>query len=235
MRVLVVNRSSVTLDAWAVFLAGDPRVTEVGRALDEDEAFQRAHEVRYDLVVTGRDCVARLSQWRRVHGPGIGDMRLVMLSHDVSVPMQKYAFVSGFDAVVDSNLSRTDLVTELVGVGSGRVRLRDTLSTAPEFSDLVVSREAPEIVVRDDLDTSIVGLVAGGLSDKQIAASVYLSCQTVRNRVSRILHESGFANRTQLAVVHLRREQQRCHRCGSYGAPEAPVQEGVVGQFADAL
>ena len=52
----------------------------------------------------------------------------------------------------------------------------------------------------DDTDRQILRLLADGMSDKQIAEAVFLSVQTVRNRVSRLLNRFGKENRTQLAV-----------------------------------
>jgi len=40
------------------------------------------------------------------------------------------------------------------------------------------------------------------MTDKQISERVYLSPQTVRNRISRLLSVLGRENRTQLALLH---------------------------------
>lgn len=53
----------------------------------------------------------------------------------------------------------------------------------------------------DANDRQIARLIAMGYSDKQIADSVYLGLQTVRNRVSRLLSRFGKENRTQLALL----------------------------------
>jgi DNA-binding NarL/FixJ family response regulator len=52
----------------------------------------------------------------------------------------------------------------------------------------------------DANDRHIARLIALGYSDKQIAETVYLGLQTVRNRVSRMLSRFGKENRTQLAL-----------------------------------
>ena len=53
----------------------------------------------------------------------------------------------------------------------------------------------------DANDRQIARLIAMGYSDKQIAETVYLGLQTVRNRVSRLLSRFGKENRTQLALL----------------------------------
>lgn len=52
----------------------------------------------------------------------------------------------------------------------------------------------------DETDRSILRELAKGSSDQHIAAVVFLSVQTVRNRVSRLLKRFGRDNRTQVAV-----------------------------------
>lgn len=55
----------------------------------------------------------------------------------------------------------------------------------------------------DDVDVTIISLVAEGLPNRDIARQVFLSCQTVRNRLTRIFDITGAGNRTQLAVMWL--------------------------------
>jgi DNA-binding NarL/FixJ family response regulator len=55
----------------------------------------------------------------------------------------------------------------------------------------------------DDVDITIISLVAEGLPNRDIARQVFLSCQTVRNRLTRIFDITATSNRTQLAVMWL--------------------------------
>lgn len=59
------------------------------------------------------------------------------------------------------------------------------------------------IPFRDDTDGDIVRLITAGLSNTEIAERVFLSVQTVRNRISRLLEASGARNRTHLAAMYL--------------------------------
>lgn len=52
-------------------------------------------------------------------------------------------------------------------------------------------------------DRDIMAGVWEGASDSEIANRVHLSVQTVRNRLSHMLHECGLTNRTQLARLYL--------------------------------
>ena len=52
-------------------------------------------------------------------------------------------------------------------------------------------------------EREITALVAEGLDNRDIAARLFLSEGTVRNRISVILDKLGLANRTQLAIIWL--------------------------------
>lgn len=55
-------------------------------------------------------------------------------------------------------------------------------------------------IPRDETDETILSLLTVGWTNKQIADQVCLSVQTVKNRLSRMMKQSGAANRTELVV-----------------------------------
>ena len=50
-------------------------------------------------------------------------------------------------------------------------------------------------------ERAVLGLIAEGLSNRQIAERMRLSPKTVKNYVSRLLSKLGLANRTQAAIL----------------------------------
>lgn len=55
-------------------------------------------------------------------------------------------------------------------------------------------------IPRDETDEAILSLLTVGWTNRQIADQVCLSVQTVKNRLSRMMKQSGAANRTELVV-----------------------------------
>ncbi|MBW3091423.1 response regulator transcription factor [Bifidobacterium sp. 82T10] len=68
--------------------------------------------------------------------------------------------------------------------------------------DHAADRAALEALPERDRD--IAALVAEGLDNRDIAAKLFLSEGTVRNRISGILDKMGLTNRTQLAILWIR-------------------------------
>ena len=59
----------------------------------------------------------------------------------------------------------------------------------------------------NDREREIAMLVAKGLDNRDIAAKLFLSEGTVRNRISVILDKLGLTNRTQPAIIWLNAHQ----------------------------
>ena len=55
-------------------------------------------------------------------------------------------------------------------------------------------------------ENEIIALIASGLDNRQIAASLYISEGTVRNYISAILAKFSLKNRTQLAIMYYQKQ-----------------------------
>jgi len=69
--------------------------------------------------------------------------------------------------------------------------------------DVMRPAGSPRICVHDETERNIVGMIAAGYMDREIAEIVHYSHQTIRNKISRILEDSDLRNRTQLAAAFL--------------------------------
>ena len=104
----------------------------------------------------------------------------------------------GFADVIDSTQPAASVVE----------RLRGAVGSGPSVGGATVwTLEAPESVVsllcphcRDERDVDILRFIVDGHTYSSIAELMNLNAQTIRNRVSNMLLESGMSNRTQLAI-----------------------------------
>ena len=86
----------------------------------------------------------------------------------------------------------------LHGEGDRRADLQGDAMTGTPASGQASSQELTE------RERAIVELVAEGMDNKEIAATLFLSEGTVRNHISAILQKLGLKNRTQLAIAYYR-------------------------------
>lgn len=127
------------------------------------------------------------------------DARVVIGSHPVTNVDKIETAHAGFADVVDLGADSESLCRRLLAVADGLSALDNdplwsAVSRPPRVDDL-------QLVPRDSTDEEILRLIAIGLSDQEIAESVDMSSQTVRNRVSHMLIRFGLSNRTQMAWV----------------------------------
>lgn len=93
----------------------------------------------------------------------------------------------------------------LQAVMAGQVVLGKLTERTPDPADSDDSRDTADSIegLLGEREREITALVAEGLDNRDIAARLFLSEGTVRNRISAILDKLGLTNRTQLAILWL--------------------------------
>lgn len=103
--------------------------------------------------------------------------------------------IQGIKTVHDGNmLIHPDIARKLSGM------LRPTAQPAPKSAELEQFGLTPT-------EKKVVGLIAEGLSNKEIAGQLYLSEGTVKNYVTEILGKLNLRDRTQIAIFYLKKVQ----------------------------
>lgn len=151
------------------------------------------HPSEDDIVIVTEAAVERWCRWRARQRTSIGVTEVIgalgsrWLDHESPED-------HGFAGCVDFKWPARDVVREL-----DVLRLRRSVS--PEVTDSCAPASSAGPLCHDDIDRRIAAYITMGMSDRDIGAKVFLSSQTVRNRVSRMLERSQVRNRTQLAMV----------------------------------
>jgi hypothetical protein len=129
---------------------------------------------------------------------GIFPERRIVCAASVSALLLQWASDQFYDGVIDLVNYRKTFMNDAVSLlnaekGHGYASVGFPLTTyVPHM-----------IPYRDSIDEDIVRLISYGFSNGEIAESISLSVQTVRNRISQLLVLSGARNRTQLSTIYL--------------------------------
>ena len=164
-------------------------------------AISALEELRPDVLVIAPEWFVFSAVLRRmVKLSGCPDPLLVLASANVTNALKVEAAYHGFRGLIDLAESDAVVFGILRDAASGKSRLDgDRLWTS-------VTRPAPKtdlsLIPDDDVDRGILDLIRIGLSDREIAETLFFSHQTVRNRVSRMLTDAGLDNRTHLAWAY---------------------------------
>ncbi|MEY2975832.1 MAG: hypothetical protein RIR49_2252 [Actinomycetota bacterium] len=201
MKVLLYDHADTVLSWTTEVLSEDPEITIVGPARDRVILYNLLRGRRVDVAIVGmKQCCEFLDVYNSIywrHPPALKKMCLGSFVNDATID---WALQLGYDDVIDATDTRDEIRRQVRDLHEGRRQVTDLSGPEADLDD----PHTLSVQLNDIIDREIVRLISRGYADREIAEWVYLSPQTVRNRVSRLLERSGARNRTQLAVLFVR-------------------------------
>ncbi|GAA1042031.1 response regulator transcription factor [Virgisporangium ochraceum] len=203
IRVVIADDQAMVREGFSVLLGAQDGIEVVGEAGDGREAIARVERLRPDVVLMDvrMPVVDGLEATRRITAMDAAPKVVILTTFDLDeyVYAALRAGASGFLLKTASARVLADAV-RVVAAGEAMLAPTVTRRLIAEFARL---RPAPPPVRPDVLtarETEILTLVAGGLSNAEIAARLVIAEQTVKTHVGRILTKLGLRDRTQAAI-----------------------------------
>jgi DNA-binding NarL/FixJ family response regulator len=207
IRALVADDQEVVRDGFAALLGTQEDLTVVARAADGAEAVALSAEHDPDVVLMdvrmpvmdGIEATRRIVEEAGDDGPRI----LVLTTFDLDdyVYDALQAGASGF-LLKDVRAETLFDAVRVVAAGDALLAPRVTRRLIAEFARLRPRQVRPESLTElTPRETEILGLVAEGLSNHEIASRLVLSDETVKTHVSHVLRKLGLRDRAQAVVV----------------------------------
>ncbi|AOS64399.1 response regulator transcription factor [Actinoalloteichus hymeniacidonis] len=219
IRVLVADDQAMVREGFSALLAAQTDIEVVGSASDGREAVSETR--RLIEAGTGPDVV--LMDIRMPVLDGLAATRLLMdapRAADTEPPkvlvlttfdLDDYVYEalrSGASGFLLKHAPATDLLAAVRVVAEGGAllapsvtrRLIEDFVQARPIENTVRARPDP-LKVLTERETEVLGLVARGLSNTEIAGKLVLAEQTVKSHVSRILTKLGLRDRAQAVIT----------------------------------
>lgn len=212
-RVFLVDDHEIVRRGIANIIDAERDLEVVGEASTVQQALGRVAATLPDLVVL---------DVRLPDGNGIDlcrsilsahpDMRCIMLTAYDDDQASYAAVLAGASGYVLKDIRGQKLIESIRAVAAGRTLI--TRAVTDKVVDALTARaraqapspsvpDAPDLTLRE---RQVLGLIADGLTNRQIGERLDLAEKTVKNYVSGLLAKLGMERRTQAAVYGARRD-----------------------------
>jgi DNA-binding NarL/FixJ family response regulator len=207
VRIVVADDHEVVRSGFAELLDTQPDFAVVGTAANGQQAVEVSRErspdvVLMDIRMPGMDGIEAT---RQLASDGSRTPRVLVLT---TFDLDEYVYdalragASGF-LLKDVTAERLIEAVRIIAAGDALLAPGVTRRLISEFAQRPAARPQPMLSFGEltPRETEVLGLVAEGLSNPEIAARLVVTGETVKTHVSRILNKLGLRDRTQAVVA----------------------------------
>jgi DNA-binding NarL/FixJ family response regulator len=216
IRIVIAEDQALVRRGTTMLLSMEPDMEVVGQAADGEQAIAMVKELRPDVVLMDLHMprLGGVAATRAITRslPATQVLVLTTLDDDETVFEAVRAGALGY---LLKDVSEQELLETIRALRRGESRLTpqiarkvmeqfQKLASGSDFVKAPASAPAPRPDVLESLNDKehkILQLIAEGMSNRQIANSMYLAEGTVKNYVSRIMEKLHANTRTALAVL----------------------------------
>jgi DNA-binding NarL/FixJ family response regulator len=199
-QVIILSSASLPRLAWEALLAAQPGLSIWGTAANVDDLIalpptQTATTILFDLPYPPPPWTAALSETL----PDYGRLYLV---DDYDLAQIVSLLKAGMTGVLSRNAIVPELTRSLLATARGEIVLPPSLA-APALLALARGKVAPQQHPTESLtnrEQDVLTLLAQGMSNKDIAQSLFLSVRTIEAHLRNIYGKLDVNNRTEAVL-----------------------------------
>jgi DNA-binding NarL/FixJ family response regulator len=208
IRILIADDHAVVREGLRAFLQLQDGLQVVGEAEDGAEAIAQAERLRpdvilMDLVMPRLDGVGAMRELRR----RMPDVRVIVLTSFLDDDRLLPAVQAGAAGYLLKDVEPSELARAVRAAHAGEAML-DPAAAARLVGAIADGQATAAAEERERLtrrEREVLELIAQGRSNKRIAFELGISEKTVKAHVGRLLAKLGVADRTQAALLAVRR------------------------------
>ncbi len=212
IRVMICDDHALFRRGLIMVLESEDGIEVVGEAEDGEEAIAKAEALTPDVVLMDVR-MPRVSgiEATRVIGDTVPSAKILMLTVSDEEDDLYDAIKAGATGYLLKEISIEEVATAIRAVVSGQSLISPSMASKllSEFTNLAKRADERQSVPTPrltDRELEVLKLVAKGMSNREIAAELYISENTVKNHVRNILEKLHLHSRME-AVVYAVREK----------------------------
>ena len=198
IRVLVVDDHELLRDGIAVLIAGQPDMEVVAEAEDGREGVEQFLKYLPDITLMdlrmadmgGTEAIVAIRR-------KVPDARVVVLTTYSGDAEVVRAIQAGARGYLLKNALHKELLETIRAVHAGRKMM------SPSVAAELAEHQGEDALTPREIE--VLQLIAGGLANKEIAARLQVTEETVKSRVKSILSKLQANDRTHAAMIGLKR------------------------------
>ena len=198
IRILAVDDHALLREGIAALVGNQPDMELVAEAVNGREAVElfRKHQPDVTLMDLQMPEMNGIDALSAIRGE-FPEARIIVLTTYTGDVQVFRALKAGARAYLLKGLLRKELIETIRAVHAGQKRL------APEIAAEVAEHATDDSLTPREID--VLRLIAGGNANKEIAAQLSVTEETVKGHVKNILAKLGAKDRTHAATIGIKR------------------------------
>lgn len=198
IKVLIADDHALMRMGLKALLETQPDIETVGEASDGSEALRKARKflpdvIIMDILMPGTDGIEATRQITEA----LPDVKVLILTTSTSSDDLNRAIQAGAAGAVLKSEANKRLLSAIRAVAKGASAISSEVRT--------MISEDPPVAELTPRQAEILGEMARGLTNKEIAAALACSPESVKDRINSICTKLGAANRSEAVSIALRK------------------------------
>jgi two-component system, NarL family, nitrate/nitrite response regulator NarL len=203
VRIAIADDHQIFRDGLKRLLESEPGFKVVAEAADGLDAVRVAREGKPDILLLDV-AMPRMGGIEAMSAPDLGSTRVILLTANIEPGELLRAVQFGARGVVLKEAATRDLIDGIHRVMDGKLLIGNEIADdlAQAVRQAGSQRDRPYGLTPREVE--IVDAIAAGDSNREIAAKLNISLQTVKHHLTSVFDKTGTSTRLELALFAIR-------------------------------